>query len=287
MLVVIAIIAILIALLLPAVQQAREAARRSSCKNNLKQLGLGMQNFHDTYGHFPAGHGGVTDGDNYHWGWGTFLLPYLDQAPLYKQINNGTRLNPQPWTNDPGCGEISDVAVSLPGTTLPVFNCPSSVLGLKDNSGYAKSDYCGNDGMTGNPSTRAQQANGVLPPLYCKNPPVAFRDITDGPSNTLAIGEVAWPNDATDDTHFPIWAGVRKGQRESHLRWVRFTGTIMTINIHQTQPSLGYKAYGSQHTGGAQFLFCDGSVHFLSQNINGNTYFNLGIRNDGNVVGQY
>ena len=129
LLVVIAIIAVLVSLLLPAVQQAREAARRSQCKNNLKQIGLALHNYHDTHSTFPAGYySWVTnngsgpawaniDPDTWDaapgWGWGTMLLPFLDQAPLYNQLN----LNRSCWDGVNAAGVI---------TTLPVFLCPTA-----------------------------------------------------------------------------------------------------------------------------------------------------------------
>src|SRR3954468_16866342 len=115
LLVVIAIIAVLIALLLPAVQQAREAARRTQCKNNLKQLGLALHNYHDTFGVFPMG---------YHWplgtGWSYHLLPHLDQAPLYNSFTVGTPTAPAAsiWR--------SGAPQAALGVPLAVFRCPSS-----------------------------------------------------------------------------------------------------------------------------------------------------------------
>lgn len=118
LLVVIAIIAILIALLLPAVQQAREAARRSTCKNNLKQIGIALHNYHDTHSVLPPGvlmfddGSGDPDPDLGNWGWNTFLLPYIDQAPLYNQLTPN------------GANFPTSAAGSLIQTVVPILVCP-------------------------------------------------------------------------------------------------------------------------------------------------------------------
>ena len=124
LLVVIAIIAILIALLLPAVQQAREAARSSQCKNNLKQLGLAMHNYHDTYKMFPPDNtftkGKIATSSIPAWGWGTYLLPYLDQAPLFKRMGVNKRTLNQMLNNA--------TLKKLTQTSLPVFFVPPMIL---------------------------------------------------------------------------------------------------------------------------------------------------------------
>ena len=187
LLVVIAIIAILIALLLPAVQQAREAARRSQCKNNLKQLGLALHNYHDTYGMFPMaviGRPGagwqcsvmsngdaVPNNDYRSWGWGTFILPFVDQAPLYNQLQpDGCRMPNSDATYN---GEM------LLRQSLPVFICPSDT-GPALNAffqNYSKSNYVINERIS-NVNTNKR-----------------IRDIEDGTSNTLMLAERRYKRD--------------------------------------------------------------------------------------------
>ncbi len=244
LLVVIAIIAILIALLLPAVQQAREAARRSSCKSNLKQMGIALHNYHDTHGLLPFG---IID-DNSH-GWGSMLLPALEQGNLYEDLdtNQAATIN---------CDAAED-------TVLSVFSCPSSTQPDNWNSGggCGKTNYRGNRG--------AASGTGLL----FIGSRIRFRDITDGQSNTVAIGEAHWTD---DDENFPIWAGARGDNDQPGFR--ASTQADHSINVVDSD------AARSLHTGGAQFCFGDGSVHFLSENVNWALYQNLMQRDDGNPV---
>jgi len=347
LLVVIAIIAVLVALLLPAVQQAREAARRSQCKNNLKQFGVALNAFEETYGNYPLG---MTDDDGKNLGWGTLILPYVDQLPLYESIVNagfipfhrGGRplINPATGAALVGGGapavgvdgtlsavlQVNGASVTnLLRVALPGYMCPSDVLPEKDNDGYGKSNYCGNAGSyagtaatdwtaCANGNLRVQQ-NGIL--LYMNenvnSSIVKTRDVTDGTSNTIAIGEVSESANVsrtvTNRGVYPLWAGGNNnsvctttatatgglGGAAGHLRLcgattlngVSYSGPVFAINATGTTgtfPDRSDSSFGSKHIGGAQFLFADGAVRFISENISVNAYADLGGRNEGNVV---
>jgi prepilin-type N-terminal cleavage/methylation domain-containing protein len=161
LLVVIAIIGILVALLLPAIQAAREAARRTQCVNNLKQIGVALQNFHDTHKKFPCG---APDDDTDEWGWGTYLLGFAEQQALYDQLMaDPARFYPVPRMGGGANGVNIDTmpghsvnadAGGPPGVTgqgvalevLAMYVCPSDILPARDNNGFGKTNYCGNLG---------------------------------------------------------------------------------------------------------------------------------------------
>jgi len=229
LLVVIAIIGILVALLLPAVQAAREAGRRSSCQNNLKQLGLGLHNFHDTYKHFPIGE---YDDDGANFNWRTFMLPFIEQNALYTNLVNNSNFGGNnlylppgmgggPNSNPPANGNIDNApgaqlnsiggtgigSLSTPGwanVTMTGFICPSDVIPNFDNDGYGKCNYMANYGTTfdinGNSrggifncaSDKGGSQNGVMP--YANDNATTWvcgtQSVTDGTSNTLFVGEM-------------------------------------------------------------------------------------------------
>jgi prepilin-type N-terminal cleavage/methylation domain-containing protein len=327
LLVVIAIIAVLIALLLPAVQQAREAARRSTCKNNLKQLGLSMHNFHDTFNNFPVG---AYDDDNDNWGWTIWLLPYFDQAPLYTLMQAGGNNRPYAplsmrgpryesgYNSDSAANATignSSVNTAIPGnptaSILGSLVCPSDVLEAKNTAGtttgHAKTNYLGNIGNMAkwggnlsiygcNSGVRGPQQNGILlhtndnDNLYV----VRMRDITDGTSNTICIGEVTTSNSLTlASGRVPVWAGGTGTCTGNHP--TNGIGGVFRIVDANYKPYSGLGtgiastdfSFGSQHVGGTHVLLCDGSVRFVSQNIDGNTYSALGSRDGNEVVGEY
>lgn len=317
LLVVIAIIGVLVALLLPAVQAAREAARRMSCGNNLKQLGLALQNFHDVQGAFPPG---MTDDDTRNLGWGTYILPYMEQTALYANIsataNNMLLPKAGPHTNvDTNYTflETNNQAANLK-QILPGFLCPSSALPKKDNNDFGASHYVGNIGSTvingtqfaynslgcGQPT--ATNLNGVLliDGVNEYTYTISMGDVRDGTSNTLLVGEVGQSETVTptrtDQGNFPLWAGGKNAGGcnnrfvGSHMRfadavfYLNRPGTTLPLGTGSTNTNESDLSFGSYHTGGVQFVFVDGSVHFITQNINTTTLANLASRNDGQVV---
>lgn len=189
LLVVIAIIGILVALLLPAVQAAREAARRMSCSNNLKQLALALHNYHDTYKTFPPdaiwlGNPRGTQsaaGDQRNFTWITLLLPFIEQGPLHDQID--FRI---PGYNQqvPSTGGIT---VPLQSITIESLQCPSDTEWQDPPHGFAPTSYAGNAGWDRHRRFwRDQRRAGV----FTLMDPVTLGDIKDGTSNTIAIAEV-------------------------------------------------------------------------------------------------
>jgi prepilin-type N-terminal cleavage/methylation domain-containing protein/prepilin-type processing-associated H-X9-DG protein len=272
-LVVITIIGVLIALLLPAVQGAREAARNVSCRNNLRQIGIAMQVYYSEHDCFPPAFMGSAQGFfGPHWSWSAFLLPSLEQQSLYDSLGVAT----QPFGNGVA------FAQPCPNTqmSLSVFVCPSDGgPALNSDKGqFAKSNYRGIMGNIAQPTVAFGVANNGI--VYL-NSCISTGDITDGTSNTLLVGECSLS--ATPVHYGALWAGMR-GSDSDGVIWVSDTmwwidsSPDYCINGHQPQ------AFGSKHPGGATFLFADASVHFLSESINGQTLEWLAARNDGNSV---
>lgn len=281
LLVVIAIIGVLIALLLPAVQAAREAARRARCTNNLKQIGLGMQNHHDVNNEFPVGYEWSSG-----WSWGVLILPYIEQNNLYKTLN--------PANSGPlATYSLSPIPIQ---TKLDGFLCPSDIApdlninrhlwsGVGDSGTEmeaASASYVGVQGFgTQNPGevttpASSAAANGVL---WWE--PVGFRDITDGSSNTLQVGERCWKR-GTVTTNSSVWSATTPGNAHRHST----LASVESSNGREVNGSHG-NSFSSLHPTGAQFVFSDGSVHFLSETINFTTLQYLAQRNDGQVVGEF
>ncbi|MCA9068002.1 MAG: DUF1559 domain-containing protein, partial [Planctomycetaceae bacterium] len=280
-LVVIAIIAILIALLLPAVQQAREAARRSTCKNNMKQIGIALHNYHETFSLFPpgfvtknAGRSGNTSwcrsGGVQYAPWTVLILPSLDQNPLYQKFDFNVPF--QATSNQMTTPNSNNLV------PLAVYQCPSD----PDNSqnptrtnyfgvqGGGATPDCGNSSCSG-ANERASYVTGIL----FAGSSTKFRDVTDGATNVFLVGETRYQG--------ADWGASAKQDSCSYPR--NLAGTQEQINLHAGKGVHDTRGFSSFHVGGCHFTMVDGSVHFVSENININTYRGLGQRADGTPTG--
>lgn len=307
LLVVIAIIAVLIALLLPAVQQAREAARRSQCKNNLKQMGLALHNYHDTYKSLPFGvvffrvNANETPGSNPsgagnrgNWNWSSMILPFADQAPLFQTLQVG-RLSPAQANNIAG-------NEGLLRTPLSMFRCPSdpganvcdedrrvnfSAVSSTLNTAtadVARANYAVNNG-------HRDMGGGVLNSgVFERDHIRRFRDVTDGLSNTIAIGERSSDHlrglPSVSGQYYQSAANLyATGPDQTPPNGVSAAMGLALVPLNSTNTAINshlYKGFSSMHTGGAHFLFCDGSVHFISENIQWRHH-----ADDGTQMGAY
>jgi len=353
LLVVIAIIAILVALLLPAVQQAREAARRTQCKNNLKQFGLALHNYHDVFNMFPYAKGGTfgygntsrLDG-NYERRTGLIsLLPYMEQATLYQQIDAGNPTTsppippggPAPWSGTAPAPAVYTQKIAF-------FNCPTDpgIIASRGTCNYAfsRGDYIGVDAGTGRD---AQDSSG----LFCLRRCFGMRDITDGSSNTIAMAERVQASFAINGKATPTVkegiivgvgaitttpgaciaaaASIRQGDRytvgtnvKGKFSSIWCDGQPEINSFYTVTPpngpscindgngnadgAVGVFAPSSMHTGGIQAVLADGSVRFISENIdtgnlgvatvNGNrspygVWGALGTKAGGEIIGEF
>jgi prepilin-type N-terminal cleavage/methylation domain-containing protein len=281
LLVVIAIIAVLIGLLLPAVQKVREAAARTQCQNNLKQIGLALHNYHDSLGTLPPGYCDPTPWPQPDhgpgWGWGAFILPFVEQENLFRQIN--FRL------------DVGDPANAGPRATfLKVFYCPSDALlttftltdGGANSWTLAQGSYVacnGNDGVddfTTPPHTGA---------FVRATAGYRLTDIADGLSNTFFVG------DRTVYQSYSTWIGGPTGALNPFVQAPGNYGAECTLLMAHCGPT-GPNAAGvadadataSPHRVGAQFVFGDGSVHFISNGIAIPTWQALATRAGGEPV---
>jgi len=270
LLVVIAIIAILIGLLLPAVQKIREAAARIKCSNNLHQMALGLHSRHDTFGTLPPAY--AAPGFNPGWGWSTFLLPFVEQDNLYNsmKVDNtvfGLGGNPANPSQHP-----------LSTTRLNVFRCPSDPAPdlNPERLNFGMSNYRAVAGPITYPFFTADLDMGGV--MY-QNSQTRLTDITDGTSNTLCIGECIF--DQKTGKRACIWAGM-SGLRDGSI-WisdVMWWVDEATAQVNGTAP----QAFSSRHPGGANFAFCDGSVRMFKNRTDPNIVRWLAGRNDGVVV---
>ncbi len=254
-LVVLAIIGILIALILPAVQKVREAASRTQCRNHLHQIGLALHGYHDTYAVLPPGVSNVNDGPFPSMTWLTRLLPYIEQQARWELALEDYARNPN-WFSPPH----ADL-----GVVIPLYACPSTAQTLRPGTlggvPVAFTAYLGNEGID------LKQLKGVL---YLDSA-IRLTDVTDGTSNTLAVGE----RPPSPDNLFGEWyAGggqfgsgsgdVALGALEKNF-WYSYCPTgPYTFGPGRPGNTCDDFHFWSMHPGGAHFLLVDGSVHFLA-----------------------
>jgi prepilin-type N-terminal cleavage/methylation domain-containing protein/prepilin-type processing-associated H-X9-DG protein len=294
LLVVIAIIGVLVGLLLPAVQAAREAARRTQCTNNLRQMGIALHNYHDALGRFPMGWVSVRTADPIYttpgWGWAAMLLPRLEQAPLYASSNVMLPVE------DPANATVRT-------TILNVFVCPSDrqtgifTMLTEDQqpiTTFATSSYAACFG--GGPlliDVTPEQGNG----LFIRDQCFRLENIIDGASNTFAIGERAslliqdpWigtPNKGVtrNTPGAPITVGTGCCGHGGELILARGgDGGYGDPSLNAKSP--GPDQFFAPHPGGANFLFADGAVRFVKQTIAANTLIALCTRKGSEVISQ-
>jgi prepilin-type N-terminal cleavage/methylation domain-containing protein len=296
LLVVIAIIGILVAMLLPAVQSAREAARRMQCSNNLKQVGLALHNYHTAHNQFPPGvvwdPAWASGGGPMMATWVGQILPQIEQTAVFELAQ---------FDKPNGGGMTNAWNPPYMGVSLPVMICPSDTKQPDTNSGaYAKGNYAGNNGTGPMQPTADPNCTGCAvarkPGVFMNNSTTSVDTIRDGSTNTILVSEVlqgpgdnGWqgvmhywegpmyqhertPNTSTPDELRNNWCGPPRD----------FAPCTGTYNNH-TDTRLILSAR-SMHPGGILSLFGDGSVHFISESIALDIWRNLGIPNDGNVI---
>lgn len=294
LLVVIAIIAVLIGLLLPAVQQARESARRTQCTNNLKQLGLALHNYHDNFNALPPGWIGVTgNAANTEgisgFGWAMHLLPFVDQGALYSQLNPNR-----------SCFSTTDNSLAL-RTMIPAYRCPSdpstdfwnlaeegnpsNILANLPTANYVASfGTQGYEDLCEAAPFPAAQCRGDG--LFYHNSSTRLRDITDGSSNTVMVGEHRTDTRpstivATGLEWHSTWVGLVAGGEEAPAR---FLGVSDHTPNH---PSLHIDDYSSWHAGGVHFLFADGRVRLVNENVDYRLFQGIATPSGGEDIGEF
>ncbi len=281
LLVVITIIGVLVALLLPAVQAAREAARRLQCANNFKQIGLGMHNYHASHGCFPTGEVNVSEGGAaWYYGptWAILILPFMEQTQTYDQFDFSLG----------GYGIYAGYNVVLCGRRMPVYCCPSDpqeeafLIGTDINDPPQTPDgkirfYKTNAAGVADSRTawvvyndrRITNGDG----MFMRMKTIHIAEVADGTSNTLCVGEVT---------------GGESGSKANGWMWATqdLVSPYYGINGLGTIPGEGVSRYWSQevgcssyHPGGCHFLIADGSAHYISQNIDQNLLISLSTRN--------
>jgi prepilin-type N-terminal cleavage/methylation domain-containing protein/prepilin-type processing-associated H-X9-DG protein len=329
LLVVISIIAVLISLLLPAVQSAREAARRAQCTNNLKQIGLALHNYHQALDAFPPGYISAVDRtvldacnqdqENQHgvdlgagWAWGAMILPYLEQPPLYNSINFNlsvayrqndtcslTAVSGYLCPSDPG-PSVVPVYADPPDPNNPGTYSGSNILDTLSRGNYVGmygiGEICAQSGANDSPNNGGVGPAGQHAGIFYRNSATKISAITDGTSNTIAVGE------RSHNLSYATWVarsiggwlgktsaiegGTDKFNPSPEECWTQVMGPAGLEDGSRTinDPLAHVEDYWSMHPGGANMLFADGSVHFLKSSINPIPWRAMATRAFGEVI---
>jgi len=296
LLVVIAIIGILIALLLPAVQAAREAARRSQCSNNLKQIGVALHNYLDTHKVFPPSWvmGLGTGGGDPQWGWGSLILPFMEQQATFDALQVGDVPLAVAITANAAVAESPIGSYRCPSDTAPDLNVARD-FGLPNGpatSNYAAAHRSWDGRINFNPNTTGfSNAEDRERGMFIQDLGMSTSDLSDGLSNTIAVGERRWEYKTHTGGLKLAQAAVIFGTRRANggtQRGDQIGHARVRINYtRNNNASRARQGFSSMHPGGAQFVFADGSTHFLSETIefgpdaDGNQYGD-GIGNNNN-----
>ena len=299
LLVVIAIMGVLVGLLVPAVQSAREAARRTQCRNNLKQIGIALHNHIATFKALPAGYVSevAIDGDDAGpgWAWGPKLMPFMEQTPVSKLVDTHTAIE-------------GPLAEGVRTQTIPGFTCPTDselepivdIPRIKSKQIICKMAASSYVGSAGTVRPTCKLCRDRFDGVFGRNRMVQPRELLDGLANTLAVGERAWRwSSAT------LWGVVPKSKVIDHQQKGKYAagpayvlGTTFAegFNIdepeelmedHNTMETYA-ESFGSLHPGGCHFVFCDGGVRFVYDNIDPGLFNSLatrdGVASAGNLV---
>lgn len=279
-LVVAGLVFIAVSLATPAIQRARQQSRATTCKNNLKMIGLALHNYHDVYNGFPgAWYARFPQADSPRWmGWQTSLLPYVEHAGLYNQISETGRTVPE-WPDD---GKLAR-------TAIPEYLCPMDTTGPQNpfRDGFGTANYSGNFGPDLLPRWYESSAEQFWPGavstptktngIFCVNSITRFRDIIDGTSNTAMVSERSARSGAG------LWIGVRSNRSDNDA--ITDMNSLSGINK-------SYAGFSSRHEGAVNILICDGSVRLIREDIDSKadgtgTLQRLSDRRDGQVIGEF
>ena len=304
LLVVIAIIGILIGMLLPAVQQVREAARRIECGNKIRQIALACHNYESANQEFPVGSADQTAVNRNGWSWGTYLLPFLEQNNTFNALDLTLRpFDTTPTSN--GSTNQQTVKLVFDGALCPSDNQDVTLFTFGDpptDNQYAKSNYQGCAGAFNRQYQLGDSVSGQG--IFLEDINVTIGQISDGTSNTIMIGEQFWYGDGSQQfLGDSVWYAATNAAGRSNNLAVLFATGDKGLNAPSLAPLQTRRdSFGSKHVGGVNFAFGDGSVQFIADDINSTattmadfdsgaqslgTLQRLTARNDGLVVGEF